>query len=87
MGKSRGIIPNASRRGNLPAMSLLDERRCRCGNADENAYLERCVVCGKWFCADCAYRTMGRRFCSQHCSVQYYYGETDDDENDLTTAD
>jgi len=25
---------------------------------------------------------MGRRFCSQPCSVQYYYGETDDDEND-----
>jgi len=63
----------------------MDDRHCAtCGHTEEMAHLERCVVCGKWFCSDCSYKAMGRRFCSQPCSVQYYYGEIDDDEDDLT---
>jgi len=69
-------------------MSLFEDRRCAaCETTGEAAFLERCVVCGKWSCPDCAYKAMGRRFCSQPCSVQFYYGEIDDDENDLTTDD
>jgi hypothetical protein len=63
----------------------MDDRQCAtCGHTEEMAHLECCVVCGKWFCSDCSYKAMGRRFCSQPCSVQYYYGEIDDDEDDLT---
>ena len=66
----------------------LEERRCTvCETTEETVRFERCVVCGKWFCPDCAYRTMGRRFCSQPCSVQYYYGEFDDDEDDVPAGD
>ncbi len=67
---------------------MLDERHCAgCGETEAAAHFDRCVVCGKWFCPDCSYRAMGRRFCSQHCSVQFYSGETDDDENDLAADD
>jgi hypothetical protein len=63
---------------------VIEERRCAaCDQTEETERLERCVVCGKWFCPDCAYKASGRRFCSQHCSVQFYYGDIDDDEDDL----
>ena len=69
-------------------MTGFEERRCvGCGDTEEMAHLERCVVCGRWHCPDCAYKAMGRRFCSQNCSVQFYYGEIDDDEDDLTADD
>jgi hypothetical protein len=63
-------------------MSELEERHCvRCGDP-EAAGLERCVVCGKYFCADCAYRATGRRFCSAECARAFFYGDSDDDESD-----
>jgi hypothetical protein len=63
-------------------MSFVEERRCAgCADTEEMAPLDRCVVCGKYFCPDCAYRAMGRRFCAQACSVQFYYGDTDDEDN------
>ena len=69
-------------------MPLPDERRCiGCGDTEETARLERCIVCGQWYCTDCAFKTMGRRFCGQRCSVQFYYGEMDDDEDDSAAVD
>ena len=66
-------------------MSFVEERRCNgCGETEESAHLDRCVVCGKLFCTDCSYKTMGRRFCSQPCSVQFYYGDTDDEDSPPT---
>ncbi|MEA2236085.1 MAG: hypothetical protein QOC81_809 [Thermoanaerobaculia bacterium] len=64
-------------------MSDVDERRCiRCSDPEESTRLERCVVCGKFYCADCAYRATGRRFCSAECARAFFYGEGDDDESD-----
>ena len=64
-------------------MSDVDERRCvRCGDPEAGA-LERCVGCGKYFCADCAYRSTGRRFCSAECARAFFYGDSDDDESDV----
>jgi len=69
-------------------MPELEERLCStCADTEEMAHLDRCVVCGRWFCPDCSYKAMGRRFCSQNCSIQYYYGEIDDDENDAEAGD
>ncbi|HXH93869.1 MAG TPA: hypothetical protein VNN25_19985 [Thermoanaerobaculia bacterium] len=63
-------------------MSDVDERRCiRCSDPEESTRLERCVVCGKHFCHDCAYRATGRRFCSPECARAFFYGESDDDED------
>ena len=41
--------------------SYTDDRRClTCGDTEEQAHLERCLVCGKWFCPDCAFKRTGR---------------------------
>jgi hypothetical protein len=62
------------------------ERRCTtCEESEENARLERCVACGKYYCLDCSYRAAGRRFCSAECARTFYYGESDDDEDDADT--
>ena len=47
------------------------------------ARLERCPICAKYFCSDCAVRGAGRRFCSPDCARNYFFhGDEDDDEND-----
>jgi len=69
-------------------MSYVEGRQCTgCGVAEENALLERCLACGKYFCADCAYRATGRRFCSAECARAFFYGESDDYEGDDTPGD
>ncbi len=61
------------------------ERRCiGCGNSEEMERLERCIACGRDFCPDCAYRAAGRRYCSGQCARNFFYGDTDDDEDDAT---
>jgi hypothetical protein len=64
-------------------MSDGEGRQCiRCGDPEGTVLLERCVACGKYFCADCAYRATGRRFCSSECARAFFYGDSDDDESD-----
>ncbi|HKO54510.1 MAG TPA: hypothetical protein VJ276_01450 [Thermoanaerobaculia bacterium] len=54
-----------------------------CGDSEEMARLERCPICAKYFCSDCAVRGAGRRFCSPDCARNYFFhGDEDDDEND-----
>jgi hypothetical protein len=61
-------------------------RQCvRCGDPEGTALLERCVACGKYFCADCSYRATGRRFDSAECARAYFYGDSDDYESDDTS--
>lgn len=61
-------------------------RQCvGCGDSEEDARLERCAVCARDFCPDCAHRATGRRFCSAECSRAYFYGDTDDYEDDDVT--
>ncbi len=62
-----------------------EERACvRCGATQETAHLERCAICRKFFCHDCSHRTTtGRRFCSETCARAYFYGDSDDLENDF----
>lgn len=63
-----------------------EERRCiGCGDTEEMARLEPCMICKRDFCPDCAHRAFGRRFCSDACARSYwFYGEPDEDEK---TAD
>lgn len=65
-------------------MSSTDERICvGCADTEELARLERCHICDKYFCPDCAHRAFGRRFCGPDCARAYFFhGESDDDEND-----
>ncbi len=52
-----------------------------CGTTEEEARFERCPVCMKDFCPDCAHRAMGRRFCSAPCARNFFYGDSDDNED------
>lgn len=64
-------------------MLEVDERRCvGCGDTQAEAHLERCQVCGKWFCPDCAYKQTGRRFCSSDCARAFFWEGIDDDDED-----
>ena len=64
-------------------MSSTYERCCvGCGTNEDVARLERCPICSKTFCADCAYRASGRRFCSDACARTYNYGDPEDDDED-----
>jgi hypothetical protein len=61
------------------------ERVCvGCGDTEEEARLEPCAICRRFFCTDCAHRAgFGRKFCSAECSRAYYFsGDSDDDEDD-----
>ena len=67
---------------------MLVELTCKtCGITSDDARLEKCGVCSKYFCADCAHRAYGgRKFCSPECARGYYFhGETDDDDDDEDT--
>jgi hypothetical protein len=54
-----------------------------CAKTPAEAQLERCGICAKYFCPDCAQRAVGgRRFCSAQCAKGYYFhGEPDEFED------
>jgi hypothetical protein len=55
-----------------------------CKSTEENERLERCVMCARDFCADCAHRAYARRFCSPDCARAFFFeGEEDTDEKDV----
>jgi hypothetical protein len=63
----------------------IDERVCRtCGVSGEMLHLEKCGVCARYFCPECAHRAYGgRKFCSPECARGYYFhGEPDDDDDE-----
>ena len=79
MGRPEDYTQTAFDRGNFE-MTEAAERVCvGCGDTEEVALLERCAICTRYFCPDCVYRALGRRFCSDQCSRGYFYGDSDDD--------
>lgn len=59
------------------------ERQCViCDTAGEFSLLERCIVCSRYYCPDCAFRGYGRRFCTEKCGRTYFCGDEDDDGTD-----
>jgi hypothetical protein len=63
-------------------MSEHPERLCvGCGDSGDVARFDACGICGRLFCADCAHRAAGRRFCSAHCAHVHYFGGDDDDQD------
>ncbi|HXG59157.1 MAG TPA: hypothetical protein VNL91_09050 [Thermoanaerobaculia bacterium] len=65
-------------------MAFEAERVCvGCGDTEDMARLERCPICAKYFCADCAHRAAGRRFCTADCARVYFFGEGDEDEESV----
>ncbi len=53
-----------------------------CEASEETVILERCRMCFRYFCGDCAHRTRGARFCSIACGEFFMHGDGDDEEED-----
>ena len=55
-----------------------------CQANEDTARLDKCGICARFFCPDCAHRAYGgRKFCSPECARGYYFhAEMDDDEDD-----
>lgn len=65
-------------------MAIAEKVCVGCGVTEEQVRLEKCGICSRFFCVDCAHRAYGgRRFCSPECARGYYFhGEMDDDDNE-----
>jgi hypothetical protein len=64
---------------------MTPDRVCKtCGQTADIVQLEKCGVCSKFFCADCAHRAYGgRKFCTPECARGFHFqGEADDDDED-----
>ncbi len=49
---------------------------CRiCQASDDEKTLQKCPICFRYFCEDCAVNRGGRLFCSKQCADFYFYGE------------
>lgn len=56
-----------------------EERVCSlCERPDAVVTLKKCPICFKMVCVDCAYRDMGRYFCSRNCSILFFWGEEEE---------
>ena len=61
----------------------IPERECyKCGELAQEAQLEKCRICLREFCGDCAYKGAWGRFCSLTCNDAYFYGEGDHEDDD-----
>jgi hypothetical protein len=79
----QGYTQTPQHAGNFE-MAAEEQRACiGCQVTEETVHLDRCPVCQKGFCLDCAYRATGRRFCSGECARAYFYGDSDDLEDDF----
>jgi hypothetical protein len=59
-----------------PAMECIT---CRKDEAvEETLRLNKCPICFKQVCDDCAVRNFGRLFCSKLCSNQFFFGDDED---------
>ncbi len=63
---------------------MSDEVCAICAIEREAAQLQRCKVCHRIFCGDCAFSGRSGRFCSRECGDIFFFGleEEPTDEND-----
>ena len=49
-----------------------------CGTQDEDRRTQKCPICFKRFCEDCAHHVSGRSFCSRFCGEYFFFGGEED---------
>jgi len=49
-----------------------------CQVSDQESNLNKCPICFKWACENCAMRAFGRVFCSKRCADQFFFGDDDE---------
>ena len=50
-----------------------------CKVTDLDVRLNKCPICFKWVCDNCAVRSFGRSFCQRKCADQFFWGDEDED--------
>jgi hypothetical protein len=49
-----------------------------CQASDEDIRLNKCPICFRLVCDNCAVRSFGRMFCVKTCSQQFFFGDDDE---------
>ena len=49
-----------------------------CGASEEERRTQKCPICFKRFCEECAVSVSGRTFCSRFCGEYFFFGCEDD---------
>ena len=49
-----------------------------CGASEEDRRVQKCPICYKKFCEECAHPMSGRSFCSRFCAEYFFFGGEDD---------
>ena len=64
-------------------MAVIDKMCAICSVTSATVALDKCQICYRYYCGDCAYRSSrGQRFCSLNCSEVYLYGDEDEPTSD-----
>ena len=49
-----------------------------CSASELDKLLQKCPICFRWVCDNCAVRNFGRMFCVKMCSDQFFFGDDDE---------
>jgi hypothetical protein len=49
-----------------------------CGISAEERRTQKCAICYKRYCEECAVKFSGRSFCSRFCGEYFFFGGDDD---------
>lgn len=49
-----------------------------CEKDEQEVTLQKCPICFKQVCLDCARREYGRTFCSKRCADLFFFGDDDE---------
>ena len=49
-----------------------------CKVTDLDVRLNKCPICFKWVCDNCANRAFGRSFCSKRCADLFFFEDEDE---------
>ena len=75
-GSHAGSAPGGVVYSARPAMECIT---CRKDDKDDEAMrLNKCPICFKLVCEECAVRNFGRLFCSKLCSDQFFFGDDEE---------
>jgi hypothetical protein len=49
-----------------------------CNVDDREIRLNKCPICFKWVCDNCAVHAFGRLFCARKCADAFFFGDDDE---------
>jgi len=49
-----------------------------CQKDEQEVSLQKCPICFKWVCEECASRAYGRAFCSRRCADNFFFGDDEE---------